>query len=334
MFLRPARRKKSLLIKYLAVIVMLLFVLPLALLILFREAEETRIEGDTVTVRLLLPENKKVLRLGLEEYVAGVVAAEMPASFPLEALKAQAVAARTYAVKRLQLPDPRVKALNPEADLSSDPSINQAWISGEEMKKRWGTFNYGFYKKKITRAVVETKGKVLVYGGQLIDPVYHASCGGCGTENSEEVWTNKIPYLRRVACSNHPAGNKEAEFAFRLTDLERLLGFSPGTLPASRLAGGKGTILVKERTVSGRVRSVLMGGKVLSGAEMRFKLNLPSTWFECVIENETVTFRTRGYGHGVGMCQYGAAALAHEGTDFAGILSYYYRGVSIASLKS
>lgn len=335
MSLWPARRKKRIFIKYLAVLLILLFILPLTLLVLFDfEGEETRIEGDTVTVRLLQHESKKVLRLGLEEYVVGVVAAEMPASFSLEALKAQAVAARTYAVKRLQLPDPRIKNINPEADLSSDPAINQAWISSEEMKNRWGPLNYGLYKKKITRAVVETKGKVLVYGGQLIDPVYHASCGGCGTENSEDVWANKMPYLRRVACSNHPAGNKEAELAFGLADLDRLLGTSLNTLPAGRLTGSSGAIQLKEKTSSGRVKTVMVGSKVFSGTELRVRLKLPSTWFEWEVVKDKVKIKSKGYGHAVGMCQYGAAALAKEGKDYAQILTHYYQGVVMATVKN
>ena len=333
MSLRPAKQKKRILLKYLAVIVILLFVLPLLLLLVFEEDGAMRIEGDTVMVRLLRHDNNQVVRLGLEEYVAGVVAAEMPASFPLEALKAQAVAARTYAVKRLQIPDPRIKEISREADLSSDPAINQAWISAEEMKRRWGVFNYGTNKNKIIRAVMETKGKVLVYAGQLIDPVYHASCGGCGTENSEDVWAGKAPYLRATACSNHPAGNKEQELAFSLAEFDRQLGTTLRALPAGKIGAG-GAIRVTEKTASGRVKSLQVNGKTLSGTEVRHRLQLPSTWFEWTIDKDSIKIRSRGYGHGVGMCQYGAAALAGEGKNYAAILGRYYQGTVLANLKN
>lgn len=333
LFLRPAKRKKRILLKYLAVTIMLLFILPLFLFLVCEEEEEIRIEGDTVVIRLLQHERKQVVRLGLEEYVVGVVAAEMPASFPLEALKAQAVAARTYAVKRLQLPDPRIKEVSLEADLSSDPAINQAWISTEEMKRRWGALNYGLNKKKITRAVTETKGKVLVYGGQLIDPVYHASCGGNGTEDSEDVWANQVPYLRRTKCSNHPAGNKEQELVYTLADFDRMLGTSLHAVPASKIHVDS-AIQVGERTASGRVKSLRVDGKTLSGTEVRHRLKLPSTWFECSIVRDEIKIRTRGYGHGVGMCQFGAAALAGEGKDYAAILGWYYQESVMAKLKS
>ncbi|MCR4443056.1 MAG: stage II sporulation protein D [Peptococcaceae bacterium] len=329
----PARRKKRLLVTYLAVAFLLLIVLPCLVFLFLAEDEKLRVEGDAIKINLLLHGSNSVITLGLEEYVAGVVAAEMPASFDLEALKAQAVAARTYAVKRLQVPDPRVKNINAQADLSSDPQINQAWISGEEMKRRWGAWDFPAYKQKILRAVTETKGKVITYEGQVIDPLYHASCGGFGTENSEDVWKYKVPYLRRVPCGNHPEGDREAVYVFKTSELNRLLGTELKALPVGKFSVNGGGIAVKEKTASGRIKTFLFAGKTISGAELRSRLGLPSTHLEWRVEGDLIKFTTRGNGHGVGMCQYGAGSLAREGKSYSEILAYYYKGVRLASLK-
>lgn len=327
------KRKGKVLFCYVAVILLLLFVIPCSLYLFCGEVQEVSIEGDRLKVRLLVHEKNEVKELGLEEYVAGVVAAEMPAAFPLEALKAQAVAARTYAVKRLQVPDPRIKSINLRADLTSDHTVNQAWISSEEMRRRWGPVNYPLYLKKITQAVLETRGQVLIYGGQLIDPAYHASCGGCGTENSEDVWKYSVPYLRRVECNNHPAGNKEAVNVVKLSELNNALGTGLPILPAGTIQKNSGIIATAERTASGRVRTFTLGSKTISGSELRMKLGLPSTQLQWQVEKDVVKFSSRGYGHGVGMCQYGAAALAKEGKNHRDILAHYYQGTLLAGIK-
>lgn len=293
--------------------------------------DEIQLGEELFHVSLYDNETKKILRLGLEEYLVGVVAAEMPASFPVEALKAQSIAARTYAVQRLKVPDPRVKALNPQADLCSDHNVNQAWISTEEMKKRWGTWNYPKYYQKICQAVKESKGKVLIYEQQLIDPVYHASCGGVGTENSEDVWKFAIPYLRSVPCTNHPYDQKEEVVAMSLEEFYQKLGGGLGQ--ATRNKAKKEVIKIQEKTKTGRVKSVAVGDKIFTGTEIRSKLNLKSTLFTVEVAGNTVKFHTSGYGHGVGMCQYGAGAMAREGKTAEEILTYYYTGVKLANIR-
>jgi len=329
---RSQRKRIKLAVIYIVAAVLVLVVLPWALYSLFGEREELQIQEDTIRVQLLRHESNKIIELGLEEYIVGVVAAEMPAAFPPEALKAQAVAARTYAVKRLQVPDPRIKKISLQADLSSDPAINQAWIDNDEMKKRWGITGYNTYRNKIVSAVLETRGQVLLYGGQLIDPVYHASCGGKGTENSGEVWKYDIPYLQAVACSGHPEGNKEATAVFQLTELDRRLGTQLAALPAAKLTGNS-SLKINEKTVSGRVKSVSLAGKTISGTEVRSKLGLSSTWFSWQMEKNAIKFTTIGYGHAVGMCQYGAKALAMAGKNCEEILLHYYTGVTMGKVK-
>ena len=300
---------------------------------LFLGEKEINIKEDLVRVKVWEQESGQLLEIGLEGYVVGVVAAEMPASFALEALKAQAVAARTYALQRLQVPDPRVKALHSEADLSSDPAVNQAWISTEEMKKRWGKWNYAQHLEKIRKAVEETQGQVLIYHKQLIDPLYHASCGGQKTENSGEVWQFNVPYLQSVSCTGHQDRHQATAQLFTLEACADLLGTNVKTLTASQLLQTKEALQITEKSSTGRVTKMTFAGKEFSGSELRAQLSLPSTRFTCKSEKGGIQFISNGYGHGVGMCQYGAADMAAAGKDYKEILRHYYTGVQIGHLK-
>jgi stage II sporulation protein D len=291
------------------------------------------IAKDNVKVSVLNHETGKIMKLGLEEYVVGVVAAEMPASFPLEALKAQAVAARTYAVKRLQLPDPRVRQKNKEADLITDPAINQAWISTTEMEKRWGKWNYGRNKNKILKAVAATQGEVVVYRGQLIDPVYHASCGGSHTENSEEVWKFSIPYLKGVPCTGHTDRHNSKVTFVNFNEFSSKLGINSSSIQVSKTMTQGKILKTGEKTKTGRVKNVWVNGKQMSGVELRSKLGLPSTRFNWQVTNNGVEFISNGYGHGIGMCQYGAADLAEQGKAYNQILYHYFTGVKVVHIK-
>ena len=327
------RKRRRVRFKYIISVIILLILASWLIDQTWPEGGRISISGDVTKIRLYDHLAGKVTELGLEEYVVGVVAAEMPASFGLEALKAQAVAARTYAVKRLQVPDPRVKEINQNADISSDHNINQAWISDIEMQKRWGKWNYATNKKKIIQAVQETAGKVAIYGGQLIDPAYHASCGGNGTENSGDVWKYEVPYLRRVQCNNHPSANHEAVSAMSIQDFSAKMDVAVKAIPASKLFGYSKALQVKEKTSSGRLKLLTFGGKTFTGSELRSKVGLKSTLVEWKIEGSIIKLMTRGYGHGVGMCQHGAGALAGEGRTYEQILKHYYQGTSLANLK-
>lgn len=333
MALRCFQKKKRLPVKPVICAGIIFLIIIVIIRCIGPEDGEIKISGDTKRIRLYDHLACKVIELGLEEYVAGVVAGEMPASFPSEALKAQAVAARTYAAKRLLVPDPRVKAMSQDADISSDPAVNQAWISDAEMKKRWGQWNYAANRKKIIEAVEATRGIVSVYGGQLIDPSYHASCGGNGTENSGDVWKYQIPYLQRVQCNNHPDANHDAVVAMSIDNLARLMEVDAEAVPASKLLGYTKGLQVKEKTPSGRIKELTFGGKTFTGAELRSRVGLKSTLADWKIEGNTVKFITRGYGHGVGMCQHGAGAFARAGWSYGQILSHYYRGTTLANIK-
>jgi len=285
--------------------------------------------GVTV-VRVYLHQQNKIQTMQLEDYLVGVVAAEMPADFPLEALKAQAVAARTYVVKRLGAGGV-ANPLHPGADVCDDHRHGQAWLSREDLKSRWGALHYYNYYYKIKKAVDETAGQVLTFQGELIDPAYHASCGG-RTENSEDVWKYQVPYLRSVPCPYDADPNPVQSVSFALEQVDQALGTS---LHAAAVSGGKGSapvIKVLEKTATGRPKSVLAGGRRFSAVVLRDLLGLRSTNFTCKIEGDTITFVTTGYGHGVGMCQYGAKGMAEHGYDYRTILGHFYSGVEITGL--
>ncbi len=310
-----------------AALILMLIVFPALLVRGFSwEIEKSIAQGadDGLEVKLQISENQ-LESLPLEQYLVGVVAGEMPASFHEEALKAQAVAARTYTLLRISREEEDEE--HPEADLCADPGHCQAWIDVAEMRKRWG-FSFRVNYKKIAAAVQETKGQVLTYEGELIDPVYHASCGGRGTEDAHEVWGVDLPYLKSVPCNFDPPERQEPVVTqISIQDLFSELGVSEQSVPAA--ANSQGIVEIQERTVSGRTKSLKIGSGVYPSVEVRKELGLRSTDFQVSVSEEKVTFSTRGYGHGVGMCQYGADGLGKKGAKYQQILSYYYRGAKL-----
>lgn len=308
-------------------IFVIIVVLPAVVLLIY---DKPRIRVTPIENPIMVYNHNtgELIEMDLEEYLIGVVAQEMPASFESEALKAQAIAARTYAYKRIIEPDARVKELHPQADITTNPNISQAWISNGEMREKWGFWNSISYRNKIANAVESTKGEVVVYQNKLIDPVYHSSCGGGKTENSEEVWKYPFPYLVSVQCPEHKEGYYQDSKIISLKSVDAALG--------TNLAKGSTTnsLKVLERSKAGRIKLISIDGKIIPGTELRTKLGLRSTWFTWEINKDHITFITRGYGHGVGMCQYGANHLAKEGQTYDQILKHYYRGVEIINIDS
>jgi stage II sporulation protein D len=282
-------------------------------------------------VRVYLHQEDKVVTMQLEDYLVGVVAAEMPAEFPPDALKAQAVAARTYAMKRMGAAGV-ANPLHPGADLCDDHRHGQAWLSREELKKRWGTVHYYNYYYKVKKAVDETRGQVLTYQGQLIDPAYHASCGG-RTENSEDVWKYQVPYLRSVPCPYDADPNPVQDASFSLEQVDNALGTTLAAVPAAGKGKPESVFKVIDKTATGRPKTLQIGDRRLPAAAVRDLLGLRSTNFTWKVEGDTVTFTTTGHGHGVGLCQYGAKGMADHGYNYRTILGHYYSGVEITETK-
>lgn len=251
--------------------------------------------------------NGRIIHLPLEEYLIGVVGAEMPASFPIEALKAQAVVARTYSLKKMQ-----------EGKKLTDVVSTQSYKDNNELKTLWKS-SYETYYQKVKAAVEDTRGLALYYDEKLIDAVYHSTSNG-KTEDSMYVWGNEIPYLKSVDSS----WDKESSSYLKQVSKDFLL-----VLQLLGIKEERANIEILSKDNSGRVLEVKVGNKIFNGVEFRKLLELRSTDFELSIENEKLVITTRGYGHGVGMSQYGASGMAKEGYHYDEILKHYYTGISI-----
>ena len=286
-------------------------------------------DQDTLTVWI---EGQGAQTMALEDYLIGVVAAEVPALFEPEALKAQAVAARTYTVRAMRKYGGTGCAEHPEADLSTDPRRGQAWESQAQLRRKWGFWSYFRLWRRIARAVEETQGEILTYEGQPIAAVYSSTCGG-RTENSEDVWGTYVPYLRSVPCSwDRESPRYSEKLVISRAELEERLGVKLAAVPAVA-APGREPLAILATTSSGRVREAMVGGKRFSGLELREKLGLRSTRFTWRWTGDGVEFHTVGNGHGVGLCQYGANGLAKLGRSYKEILAYYYPGTTLQRLS-
>lgn len=285
------------------------------------DKEETQIQvGREVT--LYLHETGQRVTLPLEEYLVGVVAAEMPASFHMEALKAQAVAARTYTLTRLN-----GGGCTSGCDLCSDSKCCQAYDTDEACRKKWGS-SYAANIQTIRAAVIETQGEALYYDGKLIEALYHAASGGM-TEDSENVFASARPYLRSVDSKNE-VGSSHITDEERLTRKEFVKALNKAW-PKAKLSADKleDQVEITERFESGRVESIRLGGVTATGRELRGALELRSANFTIQFTKNEIIIDTRGYGHGVGMSQAGANGMAQDGATYDEILKHYYTGVEI-----
>lgn len=244
-----------------------------------------------------------------ESYVIGAVAAEMPVYFKEEALKAQAVACRTYACREF--------LNNKNTDLTA---IGQAYLSDTELKRRWGA-DYEKNRAKIQKAVNDTCGEILLYDNEPILAAFCSASGGM-TEDSGNVWGTSLPYLRPVNSSL----DKQAPVYMQ----QQCIGI--GRLSAALGVDDASDIYVEKRTQSGYVLCVRAGGKTFSGDDIRRCLSLRSNNFYVDINGDTANFVVYGYGHGIGMSQYGAEYMAGNGAGYREILAHYYTGVSFGRL--
>ena len=259
------------------------------------------------TLRLLLPDGQVAL-VGLEDYVYGVVAAEMPASFEPAALEAQAVAARTYALRRAQS-----SVHSPDAQICADYTCCQAYTAQDP--EHWGD-QAAVWGPKIQAAVTATAGQVLTRDGELIDAVFHASSSGA-TAPAQAVWGGSVPYLVSVSTP---------ETVESVPDLQQSLTFTADQLKALLGSSNLGPPVYNDW---GGVSAIGVGSKTLSGQEVRQKLGLRSARFSVSQSGDSFTFTTLGYGHGVGMSQQGANLLAKEGATCRDILAHYYPGTTL-----
>lgn len=274
----------------------------------------------TKTFKILRSETNKVEEISYEDYIFGVVAAEMPALYETEALKAQAVAAHTFALYR--------KATNSDKDydITDNFKIDQAFITIDSAQNKWGE-NADEYTKKIRSAIKETKNLALTYNGEIILAVYHAISSGT-TESCKNVWGSDRPYLISVSSigdklSNNYISTKEMS----LQEIQKL--FADLKLTNNPEDYFKNIT----KTEAGTVKSLTLCNNQISGYTLRKKLDLRSSCFDVSFKNNLFTFTVYGYGHGVGMSQNGANYMAQQGSDFKEILSHYYSGCKIEEIE-
>lgn len=276
----------------------------------YEEENTTYKEEDTNTYVTIQRSNGQMVTLELEEYITGVVSSEMPALFHPEALKAQAIIARTYALKAMS-----------KGKLLTDSNSTQNYKDNDQLKNMWGG-NFNTYYNKVKDAVSSTKGMYLTYNGSFIEAVYHSTSNG-KTESSIYGWGNYYPYLVSVDSqydSLNPSFSVSTTISYE--KLSTLLGMD---------IDSNSEFNITERTDGDRVRTMLVNDKSYTGTNFRNILGLRSADFDIEKNDDGIVFTTRGYGHGVGMSQYGANGMAKNGSSYRDILSHYYPGTVISS---
>lgn len=281
-------------------------------------------EASSLVIPVYLSKEKKVQSVQLEAYVRGVLAAEMPIEFEMEAMKAQAMAARTYIVRRIL--DQDFSNMPVSGAWVTDTITHQAYSTDEELKTRWGTA-YASNMDKLSKAVSETKDYVLTYQGKPIEATFFSTSNGY-TENSEDYWNQYIPYLRSVPSpwDVQLSPRYKETTVFTAKELQSKLGLRRA-IPAS--ANGSGALKVIEMTQGHRIKKLSAGGQTFTGREVREKLGLASSQFQWSWKGGNLQMTTFGYGHGVGMSQWGANGMAKEGRKAEDIVKYFYTGIEI-----
>ena len=251
----------------------------------------------------------------------------MPALFPEEALKAQAVAARTYTMKKAS--SAPVKDHNGAA-VCSNPSHCKAYKPLSEFAAKWSE-NAESYSEKIKRAVKETDGEILLYDGEPITAVFHSTSSG-KTESSADVWGGNLPYLVSVESEGEESSpHFEEEKSFPTVEFrERFAKKHPDAVFDEN---PENWITNIRRSEAGGVKTISVGGVSVKGSELRSIYELKSTNFTITFDGGYMKIRTRGYGHGVGMSQYGARAMAQSGKTYDEILKKYYTGTTLGKVR-
>ena len=264
------------------------------------------------------------VQMDMEEYLRGVLRAEMPASFEEEALKAQAVCARTYTLYRMENGP---IAAHPQADSCDDVACCKAFLGAAEAAEAWGDAAQQ-YEEKIRRAVADTDGEIIWYEQEPILAAFHSSSAGY-TQNVEDVWSRALPYLTSVESPEGPDTVPDYHSRVRFT-AEEFQSLFLAAYPQADLSGSVSSWFRSlQKNDAGMTMKLTVGGIPVAGTALRSLLGLRSASFELETDESSVTFLVTGYGHGVGLSQYGANELAKQGLSWQEILCWYYTGVSL-----
>jgi stage II sporulation protein D len=278
-----------------------------------------------IQIAVYRTESKTIEKIPLESYIRGVVASEMPAEFELEALKAQALAARTYMIRRLIAKD---FSDTPEGSVVTDTKKHQVFQNEAELRERWG-MEYDRKISRINQAINETTGKVLTYEGRPINATFFSTSNGY-TENSEDYWSAEIPYLRSVFSPWDKASPRyKDQVKMSVEEFQNKLGIQMAMPVSTTSSFSK----ILSTTSGNRVEEVEIGNHIFTGKEVRELLDLSSSHFHLTLEQGQVIIDTLGWGHGVGMSQWGANGMAKEGYNAEEIVKYYYKKVRVQDYR-
>ena len=330
---------------YILIIILLFFIIPIVFSKRFSNIEEITISNpeentnnedniqiseydyhNYTNIKLLHSKSGEIEEVNLDEYLCNVVSAEMPASFELEALKAQAIVARTYTIYKISN-----GSKHERADICDNSTCCQAWISKEDRFARWEETDRDSNWNKITTAVNSTIGKIIIYNGKPINAFFHSNSGGT-TEIPINVWGgSEYPYLKVVETSGEEEYTQyHSEVILSKEDLinkmkEKYSDFEINFEESN-------SIQISEITEGNRVRTLKIGNKNISGVEARSIFSLKSTNFLVTQDGDSIKFEVIGYGHGVGMSQTGADSLAKQGKNYDEIIKHFYVGVEIINI--
>ena len=293
-----------------------MFIIPVFVILFFVSFDDTHYQyiNDKV-VRVKDESSSEIEEVLLEDYVKGVLAGEMPVSFEIEALKAQAVASRSYVLKKIDD--------NKDSDYDVvNSTLNQVYLTEEKMRENWKD-DYDKNLEKINAAVNDTRGEYLSYNGEVANALFFSTSSGM-TENSEDVFVSEVPYLRSVSSEWDKDSPKYEDIStFLLNDFYDKLGLEYN----SEL-----NVYISSKTKTGKPKEVLINGVLFSSRDLASKLGLRSSYLSIAFNDNVVTITTKGFGHGVGMSQYGAQGMAKEGYKYNEILVHYYNGTEIKKI--
>lgn len=302
--------------KKLIITTSIIILIPFIIVTIFIKDETIKFNFISNSVVRVKRENGNIDRVFFEEYVKGVLAGEMPTSFDLEALKAQAVAARSYVLKKMEQ--------NKEQDYDVvDTVMNQVYLDDATLKEKWKD-KYEEKNNKIKQAIVETKGEYMTYNNEVIEAFFFSTSTG-KTENSGEVFQTQLPYLKSVDSAwdeeVSPVFSQDNNLSLEEFYQKLNIEYNPNL-----------KIEITKTTSTGRIKELKINDHEFKANDIYQKLNLRSTFFDIKQKDNQVEITTKGYGHGVGMSQYGALAMAKKGYKYQDILKYYYQGVEIKKL--
>ncbi len=291
--------------------------------------ENTQEKQENRTIRLLHATTGEIEEVNLDEYLYGVVSAEMPANYETEALKAQAVVARTYTIYQMRHNSNK----HENADICDNYACCQAWISKEDRISKWNGEEAESNWNKIEEAVNSTTGKIVTYNGEPINAFFHSNSGGV-TESSVNIWGGiDYPYLKSVETAGED-GYKQYTSQVEISKQDLVNRLKEKYQDCEIDYSQENCIQILEYTSSGRVKTIKFGNKEIAGTEARSILGLKSTNFTFSINGDIVTFSVTGYGHGVGMSQTGADSMAKSGANYEEIIKHFYTNVEITEIKS